>query len=206
MKKILVLLSISFLNCAYANNTNIQIQSTALPAGMSQERYDQLFQAHAMNNKSNIANSQSATSPIPEAYAKADPAAKAYAAQKARAEAAAKAEAEAEAEAKAEAKAADESVNKKAEARYIASSAKRDFSNKIHAAWRVPAGSTGKTASARVVLTDSGEVVSIVVSASDAEVKKSIEQAVRSAAPYPMPSNPDARREVRTFTSSYTVK
>lgn len=202
MKKILVLLSISFLNCAYANNTNIQIQSTALPAGMSQERYDQLFQAHAMNNKSNLANSQSAASPIPKAYALARTPHDLH--TSAKADAAAKAKAEAEAEAAA--KAADESVNKKAEARYIASSAKRDFSNKIHAAWRVPAGSTGKTASARVVLTDSGEVVSIVVSASDAEVKKSIEQAVRSAAPYPMPSNPDARREVRTFTSSYTVK
>lgn len=93
MKKILVLLSISFLNCAYANNTNIQIQSTALPAGMSQERYDQLFQAHAMNKKSNLENNQSTASPPPQIYAKA----KADAAHKARADAAARARARAEA-------------------------------------------------------------------------------------------------------------
>ncbi len=102
MKKILVLLSISFLNCAYANNTNIQIQSTALPAGMSQERYDQLFQAHAMNKKSNLENNQSTASPPPQIYAKA----KADAAHKAKADAAARARVEAYAANKAKADAA----------------------------------------------------------------------------------------------------
>lgn len=70
----------------------------------------------------------------------------------------------------------------------------------------MPAGSTGQKASARVTLSDSGAVTSVIVNASDPDVKASVEQAVRSAAPYPMPSDPDARREARSFTSSFTVK
>ncbi len=95
---------------------------------------------------------------------------------------------------------------KKAEAKRIASSAKRDFTNKIERAWNTPSGSSGKKASARVTLSDSGAVLSVVVNASDPDMKASIEAAVRSAAPYPMPSDPDARREARSFTSSFTSK
>ncbi len=67
-------------------------------------------------------------------------------------------------------------------------------------------GCSGKKATARVTLSDSGSVLSVVVNSSDADVKASVEAAVRSAAPYPMPSDPDARREARTFTSSFTAK
>jgi colicin import membrane protein len=59
-------------------------------------------------------------------------------------------------------------------------------------------GSSGKKATARVTLTDSGAVASVIVNASDPDMKASVEAAVRSAAPYPMPSDPDARREART--------
>ena len=67
-------------------------------------------------------------------------------------------------------------------------------------------GSSGKKATARVTLTDSGAVASVIVNASDPDMKASVEAAVRSAAPYPMPTDADARREARTFTSTFTAK
>lgn len=140
--------------------------------------------------------------------AKADAAEKAKtdAANKAKADAAAKAQAAEDAKASAAKQAAEEAATKKAEAKKIASTAKRDFTNKVHRAWDVPSGSIGKTATARVTLSDSGAVQSVIVSSSDPDMKASVEAAVRAAAPYPMPSDPDARREARTFTSSFTAK
>ena len=133
---------------------------------------------------------------------------RADAAAKAKQEAADKAKERAAAEAKASAaqKAKEEAATKKAEVRKIASSAKRDFENKVRSAWRMPSDSSGQKASARVTLTESGGVASVVVNASDPDVKASVEQAVRAAAPFPMPSDPDARREARSFTASFTVK
>ena len=97
----------------------------------------------------------------------------------------------------------DEAEKKKAEAKKIASSAKRDFENKIKRAWDTPTGSSGKIATARVKLTDNGSVRSVIVNSSDPDMKASIEAAVRAAAPYPMPSDPDARREAQSFTSTF---
>ena len=140
--------------------------------------------------------------------AKADAAAKAKteAANKAKADAEAKERAAEEARASSAQKAKEEAANKKAEARKIASSAKRDFENKVKNAWRMPLNSSGQRATARVNLSDSGSVTSVVVNASDPDVKASVEQAVRAAAPYPMPSDPDARSQARSFTASFTVK
>ena len=73
-------------------------------------------------------------------------------------------------------------------------------------AWRMPLNSSGQRATARVNLSDSGSVTSVVVNASDPDVKASVEQAVRAAAPYPMPSDPEARSQARSFTASFTVK
>ena len=137
-----------------------------------------------------------------KAKAQADAAAKA----KAQADAEAKERAEAEAKASAAKKAAQEAAEKKAEAKRIASTAKRDFENKVKRAWNPPASASGQKASARVTLSDSGAVLSVVVNASDPDMKASVEAAVRSAAPYPMPSDPDARREARIFTSSFTAQ
>ena len=69
----------------------------------------------------------------------------------------------------------------------------------------IPSGISGQKTTARVTLSDNGSVQSVVVSASNADLKASIEAAVRAAAPYPMPSDPDARREARSFTSSFTA-
>ena len=54
-----------------------------------------------------------------------------------------------------------------------------------------------------MTLSDSGTVLSVVVNASDPDMKASIAAAVRAAAPYPMPSDPDARSEARRFTSTF---
>ena len=70
----------------------------------------------------------------------------------------------------------------------------------------MPLGSSGQRASARVTLSDNGAVLSVVVTASDPDVKASVEAAIRAAAPYPMPEDPDARREARSFTSNFTAK
>jgi colicin import membrane protein len=140
--------------------------------------------------------------------AKADAAAKAKAdaANKAKADAEAREHAAEEAKASAAKQAAEEAATKKAEAKKIASTAKRDFENKVRRAWDIPSGSSGQKATARVTLSDSGAVQSVIVNSSDPDLKASVEAAVRAAAPYPMPSDPDARREARTFTSSFTAK
>jgi len=54
-----------------------------------------------------------------------------------------------------------------------------------------------------VTLSESGSVRSVIVNSSDPDMKASIEAAVRAAAPYPMPSDPDARREAQSFTSTF---
>ena len=150
-----------------------------------------------------------------DAQRKADAAekTKADAAAKAKADAAAKAQADTEAKARAaeEAKAsaakqaAQEAAQKKAEATRIASTAKRDFENKIRRSWDPPMGSTGKKATARIQLDDNGNVRSVVVTSSDPDVKASVEAAIRAAAPYPMPSDPDARQQAKSVTSTFTA-
>mgnify|MGYP000420266325 CR=1 FL=1 len=100
-------------------------------------------------------------------------------------------------------RAAEADAAKKAEAKKIASTAKKDFENKIKRVWDTPTDSAGKTATARITLTESGAVRSVIVSSSDPDMKASIEAAIRAAAPYPMPSDPDARREAQNLTSTF---
>ena len=101
---------------------------------------------------------------------------------------------------------ADAPLNKNTEALKIASSAKRDFENKVKRAWQVPINSSGQQATARVSLSENGSVATVSVNASDPDIKSSIERAIRAAAPYPMPSDPDARRQARSFSASFKVK
>ncbi|MGJ8757192.1 TonB family protein, partial [Acinetobacter sp. HC8-3S] len=127
---------------------------------------------------------------------------------KRKADAEAKAKADAEEKAAAAKKAEQDAAQKKAEAKRIASTAKRDFTNKVHAAWKVPLGNTGKTVGVRFLLSDSGQVQSIVItkSSGDEGLDASIKTAIQNAAPYPMPEDPDARREARNVTSTFTAK
>lgn len=108
----------------------------------------------------------------------------------------------AEAKQKAEANAA-----KEAEAKTIASSSQREIQQKIFRSWQVPEGSAGLDARARIVLTDAGNVQSIVVmDAPNAAFKNSIEKAVRQAAPFAMPEDRDARRAARLIHIRFTAK
>ncbi len=100
----------------------------------------------------------------------------------------------------------EEEAKKKAEAKKIALTAKKDFADKIRRAWQVPKGSTGKSASVRVNLADNGRVHSIIINSSDPDLKASIETAVRDAAPYPMPSDPEARKQARIFITKFIAK
>ncbi len=162
--------------------------------------------AEAAANAQATADAKAKAAADAKAKAAADAKAKAAAEAKAKAAAEAREQAEQEAKASAAKKASEDAAQKKAEAKRIASTAKRDFTNKIQRAWDVPAGSTGKQATARVTLSDSGAVLSVVVSASDPDMKASVEAAVRAAAPYPMPADPDARREARSFSSTFTAR
>ncbi len=128
--------------------------------------------------------------------------------QKAAEDARRKAEIEAEEKAASAKKAQEEAAQKKGEAKKIASSAKRDFEQKIRRAWDVPTGSSGKTVSVRFTLSDSGSVSSIVItrSSGDDALDASIKAAIQASAPYPMPSDPDARREARSVTSTFRAQ
>ena len=180
-------LSFILITCAtFSNAQTVHIQSTATPEGISLEKYNQLT---TFMNQSNEAH--------PTLKAKHE-AAKQKTSNLSQAAVAAKAEAAA--------KAKEEAANKKAEARKIASSSKRDFESKIINAWKMPAGFTGKKATARITLSNNGDVLSIIVTTTEPQLRASIEQAVREAAPYPMPSDPDARSQARSFTASFTVK
>ena len=93
-----------------------------------------------------------------------------------------------------------------AETKRIASSTKRDFENKIRRAWDIPVNSSGKTAQAQITLSENGSVQSIKVISDDPDMKASIETAIRAAAPYPMPSDPDVRERARRITSTFKAK
>ncbi|KJH61566.1 cell envelope integrity protein TolA, partial [Acinetobacter calcoaceticus] len=142
-----------------------------------------------------------------DAKRKADADAKAKQ-QKAADDAKRKAEAEAEAKATSAQKAQEEAAQKKAEAKKVASSARRDFEQKIRRSWDVPTGSSGKTVGVRFTLSDSGSVNSIVItrSSGDDALDASIKAAIQASAPYPMPSDPDARREARSVTSTFRAQ
>jgi colicin import membrane protein len=220
---------ILFTCAAFSNADSIHIPSTSTPEGMSLEKYNELS---ALLNPSNDVRAKANVTAKADASAKR----RADMAAQARADAVAKAKADAMAKAKFQAdtkkastepdtkyeidfdhksehekasaaqKANEAAAMKKAEAKKIASSAKRDFENKIKKAWILPENTSGQKAIVRVFLTESGAVSAVVVNATDPDVKESVEQAVRSAAPYPMPSDPDARSQAKTFTASFTVK
>ena len=116
--------------------------------------------------------------------------------------------AEADAKAAAAKKAEQEAAQKKADVKKIASTAKRDFTNKVYSAWKVPLDSRGKTVGVRFLLSDSGQIQSIVItrSSGDDELDASIKAAIQNAAPYPMPEDPDARRDAKNVTSNFTAK
>lgn len=92
------------------------------------------------------------------------------------------------------------------ENRKLASITQHEFIQKINNHWRVPLDSQGQTATARVILSNSGSVISISVNASDPNVEASVEEAIRNAAPFPMPSDPEIRKLARRLFAEFTVE
>lgn len=94
----------------------------------------------------------------------------------------------------------------KAEMKKLAFSTKKDFAHKILRAWHMPIGATGLHGKARIKLRENGSIDLIVVNAADPDIKASIEQAIYDAAPFTMPTQPDVRRDVQSFSVSFIVE
>ena len=92
------------------------------------------------------------------------------------------------------------------ENRKLASITQHEFIQKINNHWRVPLDSQGQTATARVILSNSGSVISISVNASDPNVKASVERAIRNSAPFPMPSDPEIGELARRLFAEFIVE
>ena len=218
---------ILFTCAAFSNADSIHIPSTSTPEGMSLEKYNELS---ALLNPSNDVRAKANVTAKADASAKrrADMAAQARADAVAKADAMAKAKFQADTKkastepdtkyeidfdhksehekASAARKANEEAAVKKAEARKTVSSAKSDFENKIKSAWIAPENTSGEKVTARITLTDNGLVSSMVVNASNPDIKDSIRLAILAAEPYPMPSDPEVRKFARSFTASFTSK
>ncbi len=66
---------------------------------------------------------------------------------------------------------------------------KANVERQILRAWNVPVGSNGQVADAVLILDEQGGIKDLVVSSSDFEMKKSVEQAIRRIAPIKLPPN-----------------
>ena len=66
---------------------------------------------------------------------------------------------------------------------------KSNVERQILRAWNVPVGSNGQVADAVLILDEQGGIKDLVVSSSDFEMKKSVEQAIRRIAPIKLPPN-----------------
>jgi colicin import membrane protein len=102
---------------------------------------------------------------------------------------------------------AEATAAKDAEAKTIASPVTRAISLKILRNWQAPEKTTGQKSHTRITLTPSGSIQSIVIrNTPNQEFKDSIEKAIRSAAPFELPENPDARRESQVIYMSFHSK
>lgn len=84
--------------------------------------------------------------------------------------------------------------------------AKEEYATRILKYWSVPTNSHGKVAHARVTLNESGMVSSILINSDDAHMKETIRIAVMAASPYPMPLDPQARKEAQLFNANFIAK
>ena len=104
-------------------------------------------------------------------------------------------------------RAATAEAYRKSEAKRLASEAKAEIKHLIFSHWEIPADSSEQKAHARIILTPSGSIQSIVISDTPNQAfKGSIEKAIHSAAPFELPENPDAQRESRFIYMSFQSK
>lgn len=103
-------------------------------------------------------------------------------------------------------KKSDLANEQKAKAKKLAFSVKKEFAHKILRAWHIPTGATDQKANARIKLKQNGSIDSIVVSSAAPDVKTSIEQAIYDAAPFTLPTQPEVRRDVQSFSVNFIVE
>lgn len=103
-------------------------------------------------------------------------------------------------------KKSDLANEQKAKAKKLAFSVKKEFAHKILRAWHIPTGATDQKANARIKLKQNGFIDSIVVSSAAPDVKTSIEQAIYDAAPFTLPTQPEVRRDVQSFSVNFIVE
>ncbi|MFW2014900.1 cell envelope integrity protein TolA [Acinetobacter bereziniae] len=103
-------------------------------------------------------------------------------------------------------KKSDFANEQKAKAKKLAFSIKKEFAHKILRAWHIPTGATDQKANVRIKLTQNGSIDSIVVSSVAPDVKTSIEQAIYDAAPFTLPTQPEVRRDVQSFSVNFIVE
>jgi colicin import membrane protein len=104
-------------------------------------------------------------------------------------------------------RAATAEASRKSEAKRLASEAKAKIKHLIFSHWEVPADSSEQKANARITLTSSGSIQSIVIGdAPNSAFKNSIEKAIRRSAPFELPENLDAQRESRFIYMSFQTK
>lgn len=103
-------------------------------------------------------------------------------------------------------KKSDLANEQKAKAKKLAFSVKKEFAHKILRAWHIPTGATDQKANAHIKLTQNGLIESIVVSSAAPVVKTSIEQAIYDAAPFTLPTQPEVRRDVQSFSVNFILE
>jgi colicin import membrane protein len=103
-------------------------------------------------------------------------------------------------------KKSDLANEQKAKAKKLAFSVKKEFAHKILRAWHIPTGATDQKANAHIKLTQNGSIESIVVSSAAPVVKTSIEQAIYDATPFTLPTQPEVRRDVQSFSVNFILE
>lgn len=103
-------------------------------------------------------------------------------------------------------KKSDLANEQKAKAKKLAFSVKKEFAHKILRAWHIPTDATDQKANARIKLTQNGSIDSIVVNSAAPDVRASIEQAIYDSAPFTLPTQPEVRRDVRSFSVNFIVE
>ena len=104
-------------------------------------------------------------------------------------------------------RAAEADIFRKSEAKKIASNTNRKIQQAILNNWQPPTNSTEQKARARITLTSSGSIQSILIlDPTNPVFKDSIEKAILSSAPFELPENPDARRQSRLITITFLSK
>ncbi len=88
----------------------------------------------------------------------------------------------------------------------IVANAKKTFADKILNKWQIPTNALDQSISAKVTLDEKGQIKNIETQSHDANVKASLEKAIRASAPFDMPKDPTANKEAQQFNLNVDLK